>query len=165
MTRGDKEALRRWRVQQAPDVREAALRAWRATIPFTDEQILLAIRQQRAALPSDDVRALWDRRVQHFLTTKRLSAWLFSTLLPYLVTTCGICGKKALYRSHLLGLCRTHRYIKSEAEVKRLRLLQVRHAHLSRERQVREAAEKKRNAHHTTSVAKAGPRRRRDRRS
>ncbi len=74
---------------------DEAYAAWRATVPWTDDY--MRAKHRRAA---DWVRA------------GHLSSRLLGMALPFLVKTCAVCGRKALYRIGNLGRCSKHRDVK-----------------------------------------------------
>lgn len=82
---------------------------WRATVPFTDEQIIAALLEHAARCPpgSGEARdhAFWADVVKR----TGLTAKAYRRALPILVKTCAICGKKALYRMGSEGRCSAHR--------------------------------------------------------
>lgn len=83
---------------------------WRASIPFTDEQILSAFAEAAREYGANSVKA--GNRFEGFaasLREGRLSSVALRSVLPYLVKVCHVCGKKALYRHGVLGACSAHR--------------------------------------------------------
>lgn len=95
--------------------------AWRATIPFTNEQIVGALRQAAAEIvannpPSADGRPPYQARhytfiADHIERTGKFKHRWFADALPYLIHHCAICGKKAWYRIGPEGRCRAHRTV------------------------------------------------------
>lgn len=95
---------------------QEAFRTWRSSIPFTDEQIARALEQAAYEVEGTDNRAQWVKRncLYYADLVRRLGRVTSKTLsaaLPFLVTTCGLCGKRALYRVGPEGRCSTHRLV------------------------------------------------------
>jgi hypothetical protein len=88
---------------------EAGYLAWRARVPFTDEQIITALEAYRDQQPNEWTRTGAQMTLDYFAKSRRLSAKTLSIILNHLVTTCGICGAKALYRFGYHGRCKTHK--------------------------------------------------------
>lgn len=109
-------------------------RAWRSNIGWTNAEIVAALRAH-----ADEVAALhpgWDTprgfrmtpialgyaiqaiersrsEADYLERTGRLKGKVFKFILPRLITTCLLCGKKALYRQGDEGRCFEHRYVES----------------------------------------------------
>lgn len=83
---------------------------WRKSVPFTDEQIISALRRGLENLHHNQwILDRATRHVEHFERTGRLSSKLLGYALPYLVERCGICGKTAHYRYGSAGRCKAHK--------------------------------------------------------
>ena len=89
----------------------ASYEKWRRTIPFTNVQIELAIRQEAASSRNEFLKRRTLRRADHLYTTGRLTRRALSTALPRLVKYCSVCGATALYRIGSSGRCREHRSV------------------------------------------------------
>lgn len=84
--------------------------AWRASVPWTDGEILEALDQAlREMTPTAWGRVKRQAMRDHLATTGRLTRRVMREALPYLVKTCGVCGRPALYRYGCHGRCREHR--------------------------------------------------------
>ena len=86
---------------------------WRASLPWSDDDICAALE-----LYASDCRRRWgdsdciDRRLafnKQGVRMGRLSRFILGKALPYLVKSCHVCGKTALYRRGNHGACRLHR--------------------------------------------------------
>ena len=93
--------------------------AWRRTIPFTNAQIVAALRAEAAAQPNAFMTGRWAFRADYLERTGRLSSRTLAAALGRLVTVCACCGKKALYRHGVEGRCREHRLVLTPAVVAR----------------------------------------------
>lgn len=84
---------------------------WRASIPFSNEQIAAALDRAAAesATHAPKTAAKYQALAARLRETGRPWAQLVRAALPYLVTKCAVCGKKALYRIEALGACSAHR--------------------------------------------------------
>lgn len=91
--------------------------AWRASVQFSNEQIADALARAFADGPSNDFIEKRHRSAIAYVRTGHLTSKLLAIALPYLVTTCVVCGKKALYRWGSTGRCRAHRDIKTAIQV------------------------------------------------
>lgn len=85
--------------------------AWRRTIPFTNAQVVAAIRAEAAAQPNAFMAARWAFKADYLERTGRLSSRTLASALGRLITVCACCGKKALYRQGVTGRCREHRLV------------------------------------------------------
>ena len=88
--------------------------AWRATVPFTDDQIADAIEAEANDVVS--VNAFKARQYRFYADRCRagfVSSRSLGMALGRLVKSCAICGRKALYRVGSNGRCSLHRDIKS----------------------------------------------------
>lgn len=88
---------------------------WRETVPWTDDQILAAFDKLLECYEPGFCKDRQQRWRDQFARHRCLSGRLLSLLLPVLIETCAICGKKALYRTGNEGRCRDHRMIPSGA--------------------------------------------------
>ena len=89
---------------------------WRATIPFTAKQIADAM---RLYVPVGDdpggfMRQKYQTWADHVESTGRVSSKALGVALPFLVTKCELCERKALYRLGVKGRCSVHRLVKDE---------------------------------------------------
>lgn len=85
---------------------------WRASVPFTNDQIADAIIESRRAVPNQTEWFL--RRSEQLVAYVRaggLSGKILGMALPFLVKVCGVCGKKALYRRGPEGRCSAHKLV------------------------------------------------------
>jgi hypothetical protein len=110
---------------------QGSIETWRATIPWTDDQISAALDAEAEETErANDTRGggswLSDklrRAAAHLRSTHRLSSWMLRYAVPRLVKSCGICGKTALYRYGSAGRCREHRKVVPErVELNRARI-------------------------------------------
>ncbi len=100
---------------------EEGYASWRKTVPFTDEQIATQLEADAALFARDgndfmSRKYLWRAervRAGHLSKYDVEKAW------SALITTCSICGKKALYRAGSSGRCSTHRMVKDGFAVRR----------------------------------------------
>lgn len=102
---------------------KAAIAKWRATVPWTDEQIaevydnlavvLETTHYQKQETPKhrqkriDKCRTIAAQIRRGFLSSRMLSAHV----LDALIKTCSICGKVAHYRVGRTGRCREHKMV------------------------------------------------------
>lgn len=82
---------------------------WRRNIPWTNEEIALALQESGATEPNDYMRRKRENAAAYLLRTQRLSSGILGLALPFLVRVCAVCGKKALYRYGSEGRCSAHR--------------------------------------------------------
>tara|TARA_R110000824_G_C14784869_1_gene632451 strand:- start:35 stop:445 length:411 start_codon:yes stop_codon:yes gene_type:complete len=82
---------------------------WRKTIPWTDAEILAALRDEVQRSPNDWIRDARTVRADRFERSHRLSRFLLSQVIHVLVVRCEVCGKTAHYRVGVRGFCRAHR--------------------------------------------------------
>jgi hypothetical protein len=105
---------------------------WRNTVPWTNAQIVEAMRAEADVHPSEFRRVAIRKWADHVETTGRLSAKALGFVLGRLVTVCEFCERKALYRLGNVGRCSKHRDIKNEHTEARARRLQFKHAMMER---------------------------------
>ena len=82
---------------------------WRKTIPWTDAEILAALRDEVRRSPNDWIRDARTTRAERFERSHRLSQYLLSQVIHVLVVRCEVCGETAHYRVGSRGFCRAHR--------------------------------------------------------
>lgn len=104
---------------------------WRASIPFSNAQIVAALREDAAGAYHEFGRLKMTRAADHLERTGRLSSWMFRQALPRLIKRCAICGKVALYRYGLSGRCRTHRLIPTIAFTRKIARLELKSSALA----------------------------------
>jgi|SRR5581483_5136499 len=115
-----------------------AYRRWRASVPWTNEQIAQAFEQLIANIPAQYADGYIVRGYQRCIDHARrghITSRMLSIVLPLLVTTCALCGKKALYRRGNEGRCTAHKQVPerfSSARVARLERLRM-----AREQEIR----------------------------
>jgi hypothetical protein len=89
----------------------AAFQRWRAQVTFTDEQIAVVLEQ--AAADTEHVNpflaSIYRRQSMKIRQSGRLTKAMLRIALPRLVTTCGLCGAKAIYLYGCDGRCSKHR--------------------------------------------------------
>lgn len=85
--------------------------AWRRSVPFTDTQIVAALRDLGNTVPSDFLKNRYYGLAAYLERTGRLSSIMLSLVVDRLITACACCGKKALYRAGNEGRCREHKYV------------------------------------------------------
>lgn len=88
---------------------------WRSTIPWNNIQIATAIRAAANAEKTDWMRERTRLKAVHLLKTGKLNRWALGVALPFLITTCALCEKKALYRIGTMGRCSEHKTVGLEA--------------------------------------------------
>lgn len=97
--------------------------SWRETVPWTDAQIVSALREHTRTMGNAFFAARINFWADHLERTGRLTSKTFGFALPLLVKACAVCGKTAHYRAGNIGMCRVHRDVKDiHAERKKLRL-------------------------------------------
>lgn len=94
---------------QTEDAIAARYAIWRASIPWSNDQIACALEARVAESPLGDYRSLLITVAAQVRDGERFSKKVLNWALPLLVTTCGICGKSALYRMGTMGRCSLHR--------------------------------------------------------
>jgi len=82
---------------------------WRKTIPWSDAEIIAALRDEAQRSPNDWVREARTARADRFERSHRLSNFLVAQVLHVLVVRCEVCGETAHYRIGSRGFCREHR--------------------------------------------------------
>jgi hypothetical protein len=128
---------------------------WRSSIPFTDEEIALQLEADAKAVSHNDFYADKLRKRASRVREGYLSRGDLARVLDALITTCGICGKKALYRTGTEGRCYTHRRLLSSPARNRVKRLEDRSAVHEEERLARDYRDTKgvkrgRSRRHTT---------------
>jgi hypothetical protein len=113
---------------QTPEQRARAYQSWRASIPFTDEQIITALDESANTIQNDYIRRRAIDANNYFARTRRLSQYLFALAAPFLIKTCNVCAdtgktRKALYRTVHEGRCSEHRHIKHSYHIERSKRL------------------------------------------
>lgn len=101
-------------------------KAWRATIPWTDEEIATQIEKNAdaivAANPTHNAYAITVLRQRAArVRLGRVSSRDISEVIGSLASEC-FCGKKSLYRWGFEGRCSDHRMVKSEWHIEREKL-------------------------------------------
>ncbi|MHB1260362.1 MAG: hypothetical protein ACYC2H_01465 [Thermoplasmatota archaeon] len=135
--------------------------AWRASLPWTAEQIAAAHEELAAAYFNDKPdhwlgrrlanQALWIRR------TDRFSSAMLRQALPILIKTCDVveagvrCGGTALYRTANEGRCKRHRLVPAAAALARARRLDARFSERDDETSSRDKVLRARWALHQSS--------------
>ena len=95
---------------------------WRATVPWTNEEIALALEATAAVRAHEFTKQYWLTRAAA-VRRDRVRNRDLAEALPFLIRRCAVCGKRALYRSGNSGFCREHKYSKDVyAEAKRKRM-------------------------------------------
>ena len=89
---------------------DEGFQAWRASIPFTNEQIASALEAEAAAAPNNFLAQRYQFNANR-VRNGYLNSVIVRLVLGRLVTTCEICGKKALYMRGINGRCSAHRDI------------------------------------------------------
>ena len=82
---------------------------WRATIPWTDDQIVNELIECSIRQPVDFLKVRLRLDANFIATTGRLSGRILSKVLPGLIKVCEFCQKPALYRYGVRGRCAMHR--------------------------------------------------------
>jgi hypothetical protein len=120
---------------------------WRATIPYTQEQIAAALLEAAEGLESlSPYVAEGYRRSAAWVTrTGRLYKAVLVKALAHLVKTCDVpdeagkpCGKKALYRAGTSGRCSAHRLVTNEWILARRRRMEEKSIQISDNRKDRD---------------------------
>lgn len=117
----------------------ATYEEWRATIPFTNEQIVAAMREHAKIQMTPYWVERWNGFADHIEKTGRVGKAALGAALPFLVKYCAVCGKKALYRVGCEGRCSGHRFV-VQAAVARARAERNRVGDADRERAGRDQA-------------------------
>lgn len=143
--------------QNAPRLFQSAA-DWRATIPWTNEEIALALREAGANEPRDFLRQRHERAAVRLLETGRLCSAVLALALPVLVRVCRMCGKKALYRWGHEGRCSAHRDLRPQYIRERVTRLEDRQ---SDREQTSRTVDRLRRAHEEYQRLEASRRRRR----
>ncbi len=91
---------------------------WRATVPWTNDQIAAALEADAAVAPNEYMRMKY-QRLAEWVRSGRLSSKALSQALPRLVKVCAVCQKVALYRMGNEGRCRAHKHVLSKPVVTR----------------------------------------------
>lgn len=105
---------------------------WRTTIPFTDEECAQAMEEAATSL-NEFLNARYRHRAGQ-IRRGYLAGRDLGIILPILIKTCNLCGKKALYRTGVEGRCRDHRHSKSLTARERVKRLEAGAAVLNRDR-------------------------------
>lgn len=105
-------------------------KAWRATIPWTDEEIAAQIEKNAdaivAANPNHNAYAITVLRQRAArVRIGHVSSRDISEVIGSLASEC-FCGKKSLYRWGFHGRCSDHRMVKSEWHIEREKLYRAR---------------------------------------
>ncbi len=124
---------------------------WRNNVPWTNAQIVEAMRAEADAHPSEFRRAAIRKWADHVETTGRLSSKALGLALARLVVKCEFCERKALYRLGNVGRCSKHRDIKHEHTEQKARRLAFKAAMLERKRKAFDYAQLAYIAHHGAS--------------
>lgn len=99
-----------------PRTRAEGYARWRATVPFTDEQIASALEMVASEwlAAGEPFKAERYQRLAAFTRTGKLLRVALSQALPYLILKCAMCDRKALYRHGSEGRCRLHRAVTTD---------------------------------------------------
>ena len=119
--------------------------AWRATFPWTDEEIACAC-DDAAAEAVTDFMAARCLRAANAARAGFVTGRIIRFVLPRLITVCGVCGGKALYRVGNCGRCLTHRLVRNAHVEARRQRCEARQAD-------REAATRQRDARTLSHMA------------
>jgi hypothetical protein len=114
-----------------PEQREAGYQRWRATVPWTTEEIVTALREIAGAESSDFLKHRWNFYANYVERTGKFSAMVLSMALPILIKKCALCGKTALYRLANEGRCREHKMVPAESAQERRRRIDLGSADIS----------------------------------
>jgi hypothetical protein len=101
--------------------------SWRQTIPFSDAAIAGALRGAADETPNPFLRDRY-RRWAGMVDDGHLAGFMLGTVLPRLIVTCALCGKKALYRYGAEGRCRAHKDARPDYALARSRRREARGA-------------------------------------
>lgn len=82
---------------------------WRDGIPWTDAEVAIALREAAAAEGNPYMAGKRLDAAAYLERTGKLSTGMLGLALPFLVKSCNVCGKTALYRYGHEGRCRAHR--------------------------------------------------------
>ena len=107
-------------------------------MPWTDEEVIIALREEADAMPNEFMRQRRLREARWLEKSGSLSASMFRTASSRLVRQCAICGRPALYRWYVEGRCRAHKMVHERADI-------VRRGQFARKSAVVEASTKQRN--------------------
>ncbi len=110
----------------------AKYREWRRTVPWTNAEIIHALRTIAAEQPNEFLRERYERKAEWIETYHRFNARMLSEALPYLIRVCNyvtdegkVCGGRALYRYGNDGRCKTHKMHASQGYAERQRRFEV----------------------------------------
>lgn len=94
---------------QTEEAIAARYAVWRAGIPWSNDRIAEALEALVAESPLGEYRSLIITVAEQVRDGERFSKKVLNWALPNLVTTCGLCGRTALYRMGMMGRCSLHR--------------------------------------------------------
>lgn len=151
--------------------------AWRARVPWTDEQIAAALDTLAAEFEANAAGdpsvhdgtwlAARYRNYANFLRrTGKLVGQTLATALSVLVKTCGVCAldgieRVALYRTGYAGRCKQHRMVPDAFVAGRLREVARGYAQRERDRAEFDTQDLARRSQHQTAIANSKWRKRR----
>jgi hypothetical protein len=124
---------------------------WRNTVPWTNAQIVEAMRAEAEVHPSEFRRVAIHKWADHIESTGRLSSKALGMVLGRLVTTCEFCERKALYRLGNVGRCSKHRDVKHEHTDERSKRHEFRSAMFERSRKAFDYRQLSQIAHHSVA--------------
>jgi hypothetical protein len=96
-------------VQKKPGEWAGRYQEWRASVPWSDGEIIHVMRQQAENHPAPHVKKYWNDMAEKLKRDGRLSGKVLSSVLADLVLLCDECGKKALYHIQFKGYCKEHK--------------------------------------------------------
>lgn len=113
---------------------------WRATIPFTNEEIAAAFRQIADEAPRAEESWREDRRqiAAYLEAGGLLTKAMLMPVLSRLVKTCAVCGRKAIYRYGTAGRCSKHRDVVPAWEAEERRRFAARSRDIAERRAMRD---------------------------
>lgn len=89
----------------------AAYHQWRARFPWSDEEFGAAFDAEAAHHAARPFLVQRYQKLAALVRAGHLMTFMLRIALPRLITRCGVCGGKALYRVGLVGLCREHKQV------------------------------------------------------
>jgi len=143
-------------VKKKPGEWAGRYQEWRARVPWSDSEIIYAMRRLAETHPAPHVKKYWNDMADKLARDGRLSGKVLSGVLPDLVLLCDECGKKALYRVGFKGYCREHKRTDTSGRQDRLNAWSILKANAYYEHDRR--ITKRQNHHLARGLRRTGPR-------
>ncbi|OGI76483.1 hypothetical protein A3C67_00040 [Candidatus Nomurabacteria bacterium RIFCSPHIGHO2_02_FULL_42_19] len=120
---------------------------WRKTIPYTDEDIAVALESFAKEHPSRVLQASYKLYAEQVRGGKLMPRH-YHVALDVLIKTCALCGRKALYRYGDSGRCSEHRLVMPKDYKLEQKMVDRKNALFGQEKLRREKGDFQRRAHH-----------------